>query len=115
MEDEIERLKSEIERQSIDIETIEIDLKQIDREIVLLEEKFTQVGRAFQPSAVELPELSGPIITAGPVSEPRIPITSSNPLTRRLVIGGVAGLVLGSILAYGLDYMRRSRSKRTAV
>ncbi|MDA0768981.1 MAG: hypothetical protein O2821_02015 [Chloroflexi bacterium] len=95
MEGELAEFESDIESQSIQINTTELGLKRINRELGILEENFDRISRAIQPSLLDLPELSESFLESDPVSEPRVPITSANPLTRRLIAGGVAGLVWG--------------------
>lgn len=112
LEREILRVQSDIESQSIEIDAIQLDLKRMDREIGLLEENVNLIGRDLQPSLLQLPDQLGSFLESDPVSEPRNPITSSNPLPPRLIIGGVVGLILGSVLTFAVDYGRRLRKRQ---
>ncbi|MCI0822192.1 MAG: hypothetical protein J4N34_02065 [Chloroflexi bacterium] len=112
VEEEIASLNSRIREESAEIETQELEILRFDRKITLLEQGVSGARQDFEVLNLPVADKSSPYFVVEAVAEPAIPIPTTNPLNRRLLVGGLVGAILGVVAAVAVDYIQRLRKAR---
>ncbi|MCI0887338.1 MAG: hypothetical protein J4N30_03950, partial [Chloroflexi bacterium] len=66
----------------------------------------------FEALNLPVTDKSSPYFVVEAVAEPATPIPTTNPLNRRLLVGGLVGAILGVVAAVAVDYIQRLRKAR---
>jgi len=94
------------------IDHAEASLQEIDRRIGLLESNYAYLSNKLQEARIALAESPDPIRV---IDEPLIPTSPIAPKnTKNVAIAAFLGLIVGTLLAFFVDYLARVREREKA-
>ena len=113
LEESIDRITNALAERQQQIDTAEADLSEINRRINLIESEHAHLATKLQEARIALAENPDPIRI---IDEPLAPLTPIAPRnTLNIAIAGFLGLMVGTLLAFFVDYLARIREQEDAV
>jgi len=95
-----------------EINAAEAALAELDRKISLLEQAYASLAAKLQEAKIALAETPEPIRVIDEPLVPRSPIAPKR--TSNIAIAGFLGLIVGTLLAFFVDYLARVRKQERA-
>jgi succinoglycan biosynthesis transport protein ExoP len=105
-------LQEELEKRRIELTEAEAKLDDYDRRIELLTSAHAKLTSSLQDAKIALAETPEPIRVIDEPLVPRYPIAPKK--VTNMAIAGLLGLMLGTLLAFFADYLRRVREQESA-
>ena len=94
------------------IDVAEATLAELDRKIALLESAHANLSQKLQEAKIALAEIPDPIRVIDEPLAPTSPIAPSK--KSNIAVAGFLGLLVGTLLAFFVDYLTRVREQETA-
>ena len=108
-EEEEVSLREELDRNQAELTDAQVRLDDYDRRIDLLKAAHARLASSLQDARIALAETPEPIRVIDEPLVPRSPIAPKK--TTNLAVAGFLGLIVGTLLAFFVDYLARERER----